>query len=1444
MPTVRSVMSLEATSSGHVQHYANGGTNTPAANQAHPGFNPVDYQAEFAAQNAFASQANYGQLMFNNQANYLAQCAGFFGPEGFPYVPKSVGLNHHSQISPHYSESLSHEKGHHGMDERSTRLPPISRLTNSDGLKDHPLLPPSIGGSHQNEQFPNSHHGAYPNSAAIYSPRGNHGNSNMSSSSSSQSQSSPFRGGRPPHMNYSPIHQGAQSGSNSRSNSFTSSPANSSFGSGQRPSFSPGQERAAQDKSMKRQQSEFPDDLTRESGSPKRDLSSEQEFQRNFVEALRRSGRLDDRNNPLPTSMSHDPYSTLTPSSLTAAQLQGSHTLTGPQPGPQNLPPHTSSSASGTGFSAGADVNPSMIAIPNQSTSVPPIGHKISDIPLGTAVEFTCSNNEDFKHGFDKIALDSKLSSDFKSDFHKKQGSERLGLDSQPEKERPGEVGSPTGQDGRPKFDTHVRPEFDSDFEKPKFDSEFQKPKFDKESHDFERSNTTDKPVSERPVFPPRSDFHAQSTQDADDAGDDVKPDLKSGSDAQPDMDSQPEMDSSPINATCNLVPKIEPGTEEEEKDSNEKHETKSDESPDKSSGFDTSMEKYGPDTSMEKLSGSCDSGADRFDRHSDSDHMDFAHYRRDSSPDMIGGHSDVNSVTSSSMCRSPKMGDVAYPHWSPDGIPPGRLEQQAALLALEQTGSGKEIFFCHLCSYSGNSKFHFNSHMNSHFEHRCPHCDYTSRTEGRLKRHIKDFHSEVPPENFSGNRTMRNSPGTPGRPKVYRCKQCEFVATTKVEFWVHAKMHIKEDKILQCPKCPFVTEYKHHLEYHLRNHFGSKPFKCTKCNYSCVNKSMLNSHMKSHTNVYQYRCADCTYATKYCHSLKLHLRKYQHKPATVLNLDGSLPLDETVQGDLMTPRRGPPRGPRGPRKDKDNMLAPQNIMPLPHQQINGPRLMNGAILPSMYWPVLNQMSNGLHPPLPPPLIPVTNIGTLGLGQLSKQIEAMNKEMISGPFRCNLCEFHGENREGLNAHMIKVHAAENQDLFSAFGISSDSLVDEQIKGDNTGKKLIQAGLNPNHHASDNDSHMKGSSPQPWPNGGAAPEESMSGDSQNVPDGYYKLSASTSYNSRPVSRESNNSTPKIQENGECGLPLDLTKRSNSIDASSATDGMSPKPKSNAPFSRKRRILEGQVSQSPVTEDFQQGSPNQSLSPTPRKRSRKGKAYKLDTICMKLQESGAESDSDGYSPDHRDNCTSGPQAGLHQEDRLSGEDGENEMREMRESEIRELNEVNEMNSNIDYSAIHDSLSKLNNELGTRCDQYGFNGSNGLKPVKPSPYHRLNMLANSIEASLQRQQTDYPEIAEEDGADTPVHLQNGDPLSDSGGSNQGLDDMSQEKVKGHTITMKGNNYQCQYCDIAFGDCVMYTMHMGYHGFQDPFHCNNCGFHAKEKVEFFLHIARVAHT
>ncbi|KAH7694575.1 zinc finger protein, partial [Aphelenchoides avenae] len=108
----------------------------------------------------------------------------------------------------------------------------------------------------------------------------------------------------------------------------------------------------------------------------------------------------------------------------------------------------------------------------------------------------------------------------------------------------------------------------------------------------------------------------------------------------------------------------------------------------------------------------------------------------------------------------------------------------------------------------------------------------------------------------------------------------------TKEEQWRHARTHIPPEKQLTCELCEFVTEYKHHLEYHIRNHKGEKPFGCKECNYQCVNKSMLNSHMKSHNSLYQFKCMDCAYQTKYCHSLKMHLHKYNHRraPGTVMS--------------------------------------------------------------------------------------------------------------------------------------------------------------------------------------------------------------------------------------------------------------------------------------------------------------------------------------------------------------------------------------------------------------------------------------------------------------------------------------------------------------------------------------------------------------------------------
>ncbi|XP_074596185.1 uncharacterized protein LOC141851336 [Brevipalpus obovatus] len=144
------------------------------------------------------------------------------------------------------------------------------------------------------------------------------------------------------------------------------------------------------------------------------------------------------------------------------------------------------------------------------------------------------------------------------------------------------------------------------------------------------------------------------------------------------------------------------------------------------------------------------------------------------------------------------------------------------------------------------------------------------------------------------------------GKSRRYKCKKCDYVSNSKDDFWRHKGSHIKPGKVMPCtyPGCDFVTEYKHHLEYHRLNHFKVKPFSCKECNYTCVNKSMLNSHMKSHSSVYQFQCKDCNYATKYCHSLKQHLRKNKHTPSPVLNLDGSVNPYPII--DVYGTRRGP----------------------------------------------------------------------------------------------------------------------------------------------------------------------------------------------------------------------------------------------------------------------------------------------------------------------------------------------------------------------------------------------------------------------------------------------------------------------------------------------------------------------------------------------------------
>lgn len=243
------------------------------------------------------------------------------------------------------------------------------------------------------------------------------------------------------------------------------------------------------------------------------------------------------------------------------------------------------------------------------------------------------------------------------------------------------------------------------------------------------------------------------------------------------------------------------------------------------------------------------------------------------------------------------------------------------------------------------------------------------------------------------------------GKVKTFRCKQCNFVAVTKTEFWNHSRQHIKKDKMLTCPRCPFVTEYKHHLEYHLRNHANSKPYQCPHCSYICVNKSMLNSHLKSHSNVCQYRCATCKYETKYLHSLKVHLRKYEHTPAMVLNPDGTPNPDPII--DVYGTRRGPKQRPRNTMKstskeNNNDIPLPYHAPPplpvfqpsyqvIPHQHSKHPvAYPYGCIMPNAF--IANNNNNSLLPNFPQPGIICTREKGAEFPDLKRNLPNENSE--------------------------------------------------------------------------------------------------------------------------------------------------------------------------------------------------------------------------------------------------------------------------------------------------------------------------------------------------------------------------------------------------------------------------------------------------------------------
>lgn len=652
---------------------------------------------------------------------------------------------------------------------------------------------------------------------------------------------------------------------------------------------------------------------------------------------------------------------------------------------------------------------------------------------------------------------------------------------------------------------------------------------------------------------------------------------------------------------------------------------------------------------------------------------------------------------------------------------------------------------------------------------------------------------------------------------------------------------------------------------------------------------------------------------------MKLHLRKYNHKPAAVLNSDGSLPqgMDATASGLSLLAKRGPPRGPRGPRKDKMDPMTGQFLQMGASPMNHLPQGLPGMMSP--YWPLLhNQMPNGMHMPLG--LGPRFNAHLPPLPSPRENPVIKKEELPSPsgvtPLKCNFCSFIGNNREVLTSHVVKVHASENQDLFSMFGISSEALLEENHKRFNALKSPLRSprmfhpphqltptsGLKIKTEAPDDVNQTSPRSKQelfpekinvpskepmslpsfPFMNGAKLPPPEMRDQGIDI-----LKQMTLKFGSGPVD---------LKAHGSAETPLDLTK---------------PRYSPASIYSQQLSSLaEGQDMRQDEGENSSGENSNCSngqASPTPRKRSRKGKAFKLDTLCLKLQEkktSGANQseeesvdDNGDMSPEIADDDDDEREEYYHkqrengeyvykekegdisskEEEQIDVGESEEDMSKMsKKQDITEKdNEVKQdrdAEAEMEFKKVHESLSLLNNLPQEDLDDGDDLVIDEEKDRKTTEEEETKIedtkdeimdtnqdcLNDSIDMPFYNKRKTVPPAIQR-GTDIAWKMLNKTFLAENdvhnGLSNYGYGNYKENlKNKLHlenpdyisTQEKHGSSpdYTCPHCQIAFGDCIMYTMHMGYHGYKDPYKCNMCGDLCKDRVEFFLHIARAAHN
>ena len=171
--------------------------------------------------------------------------------------------------------------------------------------------------------------------------------------------------------------------------------------------------------------------------------------------------------------------------------------------------------------------------------------------------------------------------------------------------------------------------------------------------------------------------------------------------------------------------------------------------------------------------------------------------------------------------------------------------------------------------------------------DHNCPECGFMFSTEGNLRIHFNNVHSNFKPMEDQSRREaleIKTSRGVKLQNKSkederLKCYHCHYETFRKAHLEEHIKAVHEKIKDHKCEECDYASVRKSHLIRHRNNIHkkGEKMFKCKQCPYADYGKSQLKRHIKGvHDNIRDHKCEDCEYASSQKSALKRH-RKTVH---------------------------------------------------------------------------------------------------------------------------------------------------------------------------------------------------------------------------------------------------------------------------------------------------------------------------------------------------------------------------------------------------------------------------------------------------------------------------------------------------------------------------------------------------------------------------------------